>query len=367
MKARICLPLAVLSLGGCGASQTAAPPPSEGPQAVDVAPAKAELLATKLPLPAQLVPYESVDLYPRVAGFVEEVTVDRGSQVRKGQLLVRLSAPEVVAQARQAAAARGAADAKLAADKATYERLANAAKTEGAVAANELNIARELTASDAAQAAAAAQAAKAAKDLGAYLEIRAPFDGVVTARNTHPGALAGPTPGAGPPLLQLVTPHRLRLVVATPEDDVLSAKVGQDLAFTVPADPGQVYHAPIARIAQAVDPKTRTMMVEADVRNADGALAPGAFATVQWPVQRAKPTLRVPSSAVANDQERQFVIKVSGGAAHWVDVKTGMTVDGAVEVFGALQPGDLVVKRGTDAIKDGTKIRANPIKPATGG
>lgn len=349
--------LAGLALAAC--SPKPAPPEqaASGPQSVEVVPVKSELLSTKLALPAQLLPYESVDLYPRVAGFIEDIRVDRGSRVKKGELLVRLSAPEVVAQQQQAAAGQAASEAKLASDRATYDRLANAARTPGAVALNDLNVAKQLVASDAAQADSAAKAAQAAKAMGAYLDIRAPFEGVITARNLHPGALVGPAASGGQPILQLVTDHRLRLVVAVPEDNVQAVKSGQDLAFTVPSLPGRTFHGKVSRMAGAVDNRTRTQTIEADIDNPDGKLTPGAFATVQWPIRRAQPTLRVPPTAVANDQERNFVIKVEAGKAHWVDVKTGMTADGTVEVFGALQPGDQVVRRGTDAIKDGASLR----------
>ncbi|MGZ3370701.1 MAG: efflux RND transporter periplasmic adaptor subunit [Caulobacteraceae bacterium] len=350
------------ALAACG--QKAGPPDqaATGPLAVEVAPVKSQLLSAKVALPAQLLPYESVDLYPKVGGFIEEIRVDRGSQVKKGELLVRLSAPEVLAQQQQAATGQAAAEAKLASDRATYDRLANAAKTPGAVALNDLNVAKQVTASDAAQADSAAKAAQAARAMSGYLEIRAPFDGVITTRNLHPGALVGPATSGGAPIVQLVTNHRLRLVVSVPEDSVQAAKLGQDLAFTVPSAPGQAFHGKVARMANAVDNRTRTVAVEADLDNADGKLTPGAFATVQWPIQRAQPSLRVPPTAVANDQERNFVIKVEGGKAHWVDVKTGMTADGTIEVFGALQPGDQVVRRGTDAIKDGAAVQPAPAK-----
>lgn len=357
MKTGIALALLASSLAACGQKTPPPRPQASGPLSVEVTPVKSELLSTKLTLPGQLTPYESVDLYPKVAGFIEAINVDRGSVVRRGELLVRLSAPEVLAQQQQAAAGQTAAEAKLAADRATYDRLANAANTPGTVAPNDLNVAKQLVASDAAQAASAAQAAQAARVMGTYLEIRAPFDGVITARNLHPGALVGPATSGGRPILQLVTERRLRLVVAVPEDDVQAAGVGQDLAFSVPALPGQTFHGRIARLAHEVDSRTRTMMVEADIPNPDGKLAPGAFANVQWPVQRPQATLRVPPTAVANDQQRQFVIKMVANTAHWIDVKTGMSADGTIEVFGDLQPGDLVVRRGTDAIKDGTPLR----------
>jgi membrane fusion protein (multidrug efflux system) len=362
MKVAILLVPALL-VAGCSAKDTSPAPAADTALAVEVAPVKSQVLATKVSLPAQLLPYESVDLYPKVAGFIQEIGVDRGSKVRKGQVLVRLTAPEVIAQQAQASAALGVAQAKLTADRATYDRLANAAKTPGVVAENDVNIARQTAASDAALVQSAAEAANAARQMGAYLTITAPFDGVITARNLHPGALVGPATSAGAqPILQMVTADRLRLVVAVPEDDIQGIKTGDPLSFTVTTAPGRPFQAPIARIAQAVDGRTRTMMVEADLPNASGELTPGAFATVQWPVKRAYPTLRVPTTAVANDQQRQFVIRVANGTADWVDVSTGMTADGTLEVFGKLAAGDMVVKRGTDAIKPGAKIKPTASK-----
>jgi RND family efflux transporter MFP subunit len=132
------------------------------------------------------------------------------------------------------------------------------------------------------------------------------------------------------------------------------------VSFTTPGSPGRTFEAPIARIADALDEKTRTMAVELEVANAGGELAAGAFATVKWPVRRTYPTLHVPLTAVANDQQRQFVIKVSNGVTAWVDVATGAASDGNIEVFGALKPGDVVVRRATDALQPGTKVQAKP-------
>ncbi|HZZ33430.1 MAG TPA: efflux RND transporter periplasmic adaptor subunit [Phenylobacterium sp.] len=363
MKLAPVLLLSALALSACEAKdKVTAAPAADAPLATDVAPVKSAVLSTKIALPAQLLPYESVDLYAKVSGFIQEIRVDRGARVRKGDLLVRLTAPEVMAQQGQAQGALAAAEAKLAADRATYERLANAANTPGVVAENDVNIARQTAATDTALVKSASESAAAARQLSAYLEIRAPFDGVVTTRNLHPGALVGPSGQAGAqPILQMVTPDRLRLVVSAPETNVQSARPGQALSFTLPTLPGRTFQAPIVRMAEALDNRTRTMAVEADVPNPKGELTSGTYATVQWPVTRSYPTLRVPSSAVANDQQRQFVIKVADGVASWVDVTTGMTDNGALEVFGALQPGDYVVKRGSDAIHPGAKIK--PILP----
>jgi membrane fusion protein, multidrug efflux system len=359
MKAPGLAALTVLvGLAGCarGAHET---DPAGAVQSVGVVPVKSGLLSTSFELPAQLLPYESVDVYPKVTGFIQEVMVDRGALVRKGELLVRLTAPELNAQKQQVAAALRAAEAKLAQDRATYERLAEAAKTPGVVAENDVDIARQVAAADEAQAASARASVKSFAQQEAYLEIRAPFDGVVTARNLHPGALVGPASGqgGGQPILQIVKVDRLRLTLAVPEQEAQKVTIGEMVSFKAPSAPGRTFQGPIARIAHALDTRTRTMMVELDVANPGNEVRAGEFATVQWPVHRAYPTLQVPTTAVTNDQQRQFVIRVANGVANWVDVTTGFTHDGQVEVFGKLAPGDSVVQRATDALASGSRVR----------
>ncbi len=329
-------------------------------QTVAVVPVKSSLLSTSLELPAQLLPYESVDVYPKVTGFIQEITVDRGSVVHKGELLVRLTAPELGAQKEQVGSVLRAAEAKLVQDRATYERLAEAAKTPGVVAENDVDIARQVAAADQAQVASARDSLRSFSQQEAYLEIRAPFDGVITTRNLHPGALVGPAAGqtGGQPILQLLKVDRLRLTLAVPEADAQKITIGQMVPFTAPSAPGRTFQAPIARIAQALDTRMRSMMVELDVSNPGNEVRSGEFATVQWPVHRAYPTLQVPTTAVTNDQQRQFVIRVADGVANWVDVTTGFTRDGQVEVFGKLAPGDSVVQRATDALASGSRVRA---------
>lgn len=355
-------PLIILSLllAGCGRGEAPSPlaAAADATASVEVTPVKSAILATTVSLPGQLLAFESVDLYPKVSGFIDQIAVDRGSHVRKGQVLVRLSAPEIGAQEAQAAATLRAVEAKLASDRATYQRLTEAAKTPGAVAENDVDVARQLAASDVAQVQSSTQAVRAAREVGGYLTIRAPFDGVITARNLHPGAIVGPSTGAGAqPILQLASDGRLRLAVAVPEADIQAVRPGQLVSFTAPTAPGKAFSATVARMSGAIDPRMRTMMIEADITDRSGVLTPGSFVTVQWPVRRPYATLRVPPTAVANDQQRQFVVKVSNGAAEWVDVTTGMSADGGVEVFGKLAPGDLVLKRGGDAVHDGAKVK----------
>jgi RND family efflux transporter MFP subunit len=195
--------------------------------------------------------------------------------------------------------------------------------------------------------------------LESYLNIEAPFDGVVTTRNLHPGALVGPASGqsGAMPIVQIVDTGRLRLVVPVPEAYLGEMQAGQKVAFTVPAYPGDTFHAPIARISHNVDVSSRTMPVELDVHNADGRLSSGSFSSVQWPVRRSAPTMFVPVAAVTNDQQRSFVERVRGGKAEWVDVVTGLSVKGNIEVFGDLKPGDEVIRNATDAIRSGQQVK----------
>jgi membrane fusion protein (multidrug efflux system) len=355
-----------------GGSSTAAAA-SNAPATVTTSRVMSKKLQTTVTLPAQLTPYEQVDIYPKVTGFVQTVTVDRGSRVRRGQLLVRLTAPEIVSQRSQAEAAVRAAQSQLAtaqarltSDNGTYLHMVAASKTPGVLAENDVVVAGQVVSADKGLVDAAEQNIAAARDAlhsvtqtESYLTITAPFEGVVTTRNLHPGALIGPASGAGgtEPILQIVDETRLRLVVPIPEAQLGEMKIGQLVSFTVPAYPGQSFRAPIRRTSGQVDEKSRTMPVELDVENRDSRLSPGSFTTVSWPLERSHPTLFVLASAVTSDQQHTFVIRVRDGKAEWVTVQTGQTVNGEIEVFGELAADDQVVKTASDAIHSGDTVR----------
>ena len=372
------LMLLIAALTGCDGDKPPASNTAQAAVSVETVAVVSKKLDAPVSLPAQLLPYETVDVYPKVTGFIDTIQVDRGSHVKKGDLLVRLTAPELVAQRSQAESALRAAESQLAsaqarfaADQGTYQHLASAAKTPGVVAENDLLVANQTAVADKGAVAAAESNASAARDalrsvtqMESYLSIEAPFNGVVTTRNLHPGALVGPASGQGGamPILQIVDTDRLRLVVPVPEAQVGTMKEGQQVSFTVPAYPGQTSHAPIARIAHNIDLNTRTMPVELDVLNRDGRLSPGSFANVMWPVQRGYATLFVPATAVTSDQQHSFVIRVRDGKAEWITVQTGQPVNSSVEVFGGLEAGDEVVRTASDSIRNGQPVSAKAAK-----
>ncbi|MBS1809857.1 MAG: efflux RND transporter periplasmic adaptor subunit [Acidobacteria bacterium] len=364
----------------------------------------AQELSRNLRLPGELQPYQDVQLYPKVQGFVEWIGVDRGSEVKAGQILVRLTAPEFAAQRGEAEAKtqvstaqkieaesrlaglraqRLEAEAKLAASTATHKRLKSAAATPGVISGNELENAQHLMEADQArvqffkdsekslqaQINALAEGEKAVRAAvrtvqvnQSYLQIAAPFAGVITERNAHPGTFAGPSGGTAQPILRLQQITRLRLIVNVPEAELAGIAKGTRVEFSVPAFPGETFAGAIARIGNSLDPKTRTMPIELDVSNTAKKLAPGMFPQITWPTQRPRPSLFVPPSAIATTTERAFVIRIRDNIAEWVDVKRGASINqqgtDLVEIFGELSEGDQIALRGTDELRAGTRVQA---------
>lgn len=348
------------------------PATASSPPVVDVVRVVSQRPSVTVKIPGELTPFEVVAVYPKVTGFVKWIGVDRGSRVRGGQLIARLVAPELVSQRAEADAklqsARSqllAAQAKLAADEGTYERLKAASATPGVVAGNDLVVAQKAAEADRAQVksleenvSASRQSLAAIAEIEGYLGVKAPFDGVVTVRNVHPGALVGPAgaPGVTVPMVRIETLARLRLVIPVPETYVAGIPEGAKVEFTVPAFPSETFAGAVARIAHSVDVKTRTMPVELDVANPAGRLAPGMFPEVSWPVRRPKATLFVPGSSVARTMEAVFVVRVREGKTDWVKVTTGITAGNLVEVFGDLGEGDEVAVRGSEELKPGSAV-----------
>jgi RND family efflux transporter MFP subunit len=270
---------------------------------------------------------------------------------------------EAQAQVTSAESDEAQAEAQLAAAQSTFSRLEDASKTPGAVAENDLVQAKQQTETAQALVRSRQRTVEAMKsnlksqqELAAYLRVTAPFDGVISTRYVHPGALVGP--GADAPLLQLDQISHLRLAIAVPESDIAGLVKGLRVEFKVPAYPDRTFSGVIARPAYALDMKTRTMPVELDVPNPQRLLAPGMYPSVLWPVERSRASVLVPPTSVVTTTERVFVIRDDGGRAQWVSVRKGPTVGNLVEVEGNLNPNDEVVEHATDEIRDGSELRS---------
>ncbi len=343
--------------------------PAQPIPTIDAARVAALPVERKLDLPGELLPYQRTEIRAKISGFIQKVLVDRGSRVKQGDLLAELTAPEMDARIAEAEARVlvleseiAESRARLAAAQSTASKLKLASATPGVIAGNELELANRET--EALQARiqsgnvsvnAARASVKVLRDTLAYLKITAPFDGTITARNVHPGALAGPQ---SEPLFELEQLNRLRLIVALPEREAATIPHGKKMTFKVPAFPELSFTATVARVGGSMDPKTRTMPVELDVPNPKGQLAPGMFPSVSWVVPSKSASLLVPPTAVAVTTERTFVNRIREGKVEWVDVVKGAVSGGFVEVRGLLDEGDVIARRGTDELRQGMKVQA---------
>jgi len=336
---------------------TATTPPKE--KHYELAEVKMGALSSGISLPAQLQPYEIVQLYPKVNGFVKEVLVDRGSVVHKGQVLMRLEAPEVQQQFLAARSKYLQQVALSQASKDAYDRLVATSRIPGTVSAHDLAVARSKAVADSSLSQGELSTCNALQATLDYLVMRAPFDGVITERNVHPGALVGPNQKADDkPLLVLQQEEKLRLVVDIPEEYTGQVSDHQKVEFSVNAIPGKVFNGIINRSAGALSNKYRSETIEVDVPNKDHQLKPGMYAEAHLPVEGNKAALIVPKSAIITSTERKYVVVADDQhLAKWVDVSEGNNHHDSAEVFGNLHAGDRVVLNATDELKQGKVIQ----------
>ena len=283
--------------------------------------------------------------------------MDIGSEVSAGQLLMTLEAPELSSQLAAAESRLKSQEAVYAASKANYERMTETAKTPGTISQNDLDQALAKKNSDLAQLEAARAYQKEIGTMVGYLEIRAPFAGIITARNVNLGAYVGPAgKGSEFPLLTLQEQKRLRLAVSIPETYTGYLEQGDEVSFTVRSLPNEVFKAQIKRMAGALDLKLRSERIEMDVTNTDKKLLPGMVAEVSIPLGSGDSTYVVPKTAVVNSAEGIYVIQVVNNKAKKIEIKKGRESGDNVEVFGELKENDQLVKKASEEIRDGMDI-----------
>jgi len=318
---------------------------------------KVGTLNTTMSLPGMLQPYQTVDLYAKVNGFIKTMTVDVGSQVHKGQLLMTLDAPEMTAALSQAQEDLHTKEAIYRGSKANYDRLVKTSKMPGTISPNDLDMAHAKMSADSSSLLAARSAYQQAADLKNYLEVRAPFDGVISSRNVYPGAYVTPSDkNSNKPMLTLQEQSKLRLVVDVPEAATSYFSNRDTVHFTVKTLPGKQFTATINRMAGSLNNELRSEQMQMDIPNNNKELLPGMFAQVTLQLTNAQKTFIVPQSAVTQNSQRIFVIRVVNHKAQWVDVKKGRETTDSLEVYGTLKTGDQFVRNATDELKNGTMI-----------
>lgn len=307
-------------------------------------------LQTSIKLPAQLAAFEEVNIFPKVNAYVKTMEVEIGDRVSKGTIIMKLEAPELEQAVLASKEKYLRTRTELQIDKEHSMRLLEASRTEGAISPYDLSTANAKVLSDSILSNAEKANWDMQKSMLDYLNVRAPFDGVVTERNVHPGALVNAS-SKDKPMLQIKQTAYLRLQVDVPEALAAQLHTNDSISFFTSAYPGRKNVGLISRKSNDINPQLRSERIEIDVMNRDNSLAPGMYADVIVE-SRGNPTaFVVPKSAVVISTERKYVIVTANGLRKKVDVLTKNESVDKIEVFGLLNLGDSVIIRATDEIK----------------
>lgn len=315
------------------------------------------MISGKVQLPGVLQPFQFVQIFPKINGFVKEVSVDRGSVVRKGNFLLRMEAPELEQKVSASKLRYAQAHAIYLTSKDRYMRLLETSKTPGTISPYDLAAAASKMSADSATSQGEYANYKAEQDMYAYLTVSAPFDGVITERNVHPGALVGPGSDAGKPMLILQQQSKLRLVVNIPEQYSAQIKNGEVVHFKVNALPGQDFNGAVSRSSGNLNSSFRSETIEVDVANPKNVFKPGMYAEVVLPISGSANAYVVPKSAIVSTTERKYIILSDNGVAKWVDITEGNQQNDSTEVFGDFKTGDRIVSNADYKIKQGETIK----------
>jgi membrane fusion protein (multidrug efflux system) len=316
--------------------------------------------STNMYVPGELIAFQQVDLYAKVNSFVKKLYVDIGSEVREGQLLATMEAPELQSQLASAESKMKSQEAIYIASKANYDRVVETSKTPGTISQNDIDQADARQKSDFAQWDATKAAYNEVAETLKYLEVRAPFNGVISMRNVNPGAYVGPSgKGSELPLFTLQEQKHMRLVISVPEVYTGYLTEKDKVNFTVKALPNRVFTAQVRRLAGALDNHLRAERTEMDVYSDDKTLLPGMVGEVELPLPAKDSSFIVPTSAVVDGTERLFVIRVTPDhVADWVNVQTGRSEGGKTEIFArGLNEGDKLITKGTEEIRNGSVVK----------
>jgi RND family efflux transporter MFP subunit len=327
--------------------------------AVDIVYPKEGAPTQEIVLPGTTQAFVDAPIYARTNGYLKQWYFDIGAHVRKGQLLADIETPEVDQQLMQARADLDTAQANLNIAKITADRWKNLVST-GSVSQQETD--QTLSTFTAAKATVDSNAANVHRleELQSFEKVYAPFDGIVTARNTDIGALIDAGASAQPKeLFHMASITRLRLFVAVPEVDSPAAVSGANANLTLDEFPDQVFHGTLVRNSSAIDPASRTLLVEVDVNNPTGQLLPGAYVFVHLKLPQTIRSVTIPGNTLIFRKEGLQVGVVRDGKARLVPIKMDHDYGNTVQVVSGLQTTDAVIVDPSDSLVDGAPVRIN--------
>jgi len=312
---------------------------------------------TEVVLPGDMQAFTDSPIYARTNGYLKAWYHDIGSRVKKGDLLAVIESPEVDQQLDQARADLNTAQANYDLARITSERYQNLLKS-GSVAKQDVdNAVGDFQAKSAAVASSEANV-KRLEELQSFEKVYAPFDGVITARNTDVGHLINS--GAGSPateLFHMSAIRKLRVYVNVPQQYSASARPGLPAAITLPEFPGRRFNGMLVRTANSIDLASRTLLVEVDVDNPTGELLPGAYAEVHFQIPNATRALILPVSSLIFRSQGLQVGTVENGHAVLKNITLGRDFGNEVEVIAGLNPTDKVIVNPPDSLVTGELVR----------
>jgi RND family efflux transporter MFP subunit len=315
----------------------------------------------EITLPGNTQAFTDTPIYARTSGYLKKWCADIGTHVKAGQLLAEIETPEVDQQLQQAQSDLKNAQANLHISQITNQRYQDllssnsVSKQEADQTASDLNSKQALV--DASEA-----NIRRLQDLQSFEKIYAPFDGVITARNTDIGALIEAGDNTVPKeLFHLSAIDKLRVYIAVPEVYADRLSTGEKVGLTLDSIPGETFEGTLVRNSNAIDPQSRTLNVEVDVDNPTGRLLPGAYAFVHINVPGSAGAVTIPSNALLFRAEGLRVGVVRDGRAALVPIAIGHDYGGSVEVVSGLTSQDAVIVDPSDSLTDGAAVRVDTI------
>jgi RND family efflux transporter MFP subunit len=308
-------------------------------------------------LPGNTQAFSDAPIYARTSGYLKRWYFDIGAHVQKGQVLAEIETPEVDQQLQQAQADLDTAQANLNIAKITASRWQDLVST-GSVSQQETDQAVSNLSAVKAAAESSAANVRRLERLQSFEKVYAPFDGIITARNTDIGALIDAGANTQPrELFHIAAIRTLRLYVAVPEVYSRAARAGAQAALTLDEFPGQTFHGTLARNANSIDIASRTLLVEVDVDNPTGQLLPGAYVFVHLKLPDETRSVTIPSNTLMFRKEGLQVGLIRDGKAELVPVKIGRDYGNSVEIVSGLQPADAVIVDPSDSLVAGMPVR----------
>jgi RND family efflux transporter MFP subunit len=324
----------------------------------------------RVSLPATTTAFEAANIFARASGYIVQRDVDIGSRVRAGQLLAVISAPELDHQIAEAQATLAQNAASLRQTQANRELAAHNWARDAVLVrqgwvtrqqgdTDRLNLAALTQAADAGAATVKAQQAQiqVLEQQKAYQRVVAPFDGVITQRNVDVGSLVQADATSGTFLFALAHGNVMRIQLFVPQEAAQGVAPGVAAIVRVPEIPDHPFFGKVTRIADALDPATRTLLTEIDVPNPKGELSPGMYTTVELEIPRRTPSLIVPDAAVVFDAQGLYVFAVENGVVHQRKITEIRDLGTEAEVDSGVRAGDRVVVNPPVDLEDGNKVK----------